>query len=200
MVRQGDGRRAGRYGTAPPSGSRAANDGAAATRAWLERHERSAITDYASATATYRFVKALILIGGPLMVLFCLAVAVTIARSLSSGVALILACLRDIRVRQIAVVREGVVAMAEDELSATVQVERLPLDVGRRDGIGELAEALNPVDEEVGAMASAVERSREPLRPGCMRPPQPCSVSRPAASRPRSVVMIRGISVSCVMP
>jgi len=151
-------------GRATNPGDRAAASAPVGARASLEEQARVATADFESAAATYRFVRGLIWVGAPLMVVFCLVVAFSIARNLSSGVALILGRLHDIRLRQIPVVRQGVVAMAEGELSREVRVERHTLGIDRGDEIGELAEALDAVDEEVGAMASAVERSRETLQ------------------------------------
>ncbi len=125
---------------------------------------RMADADFAEAERTYRLVRWLILVGAPLMVLFCLWVAIGVARNLSSGVTLVLARLQSLRARQLPIVRGGAVAMASGDLSSAIEVQHERLTVDRNDEIGELAVALNEVDEEVASMTEAVERSRVTLQ------------------------------------
>lgn len=130
----------------------------------IDAQVREARTEYAATQSIYRFVRGLILVGAPMMVLFCLWVARSIARNLSSGVAIILGRLQEVRHAWIPEVRAGAVAMAAGDLATILRPPGEPLRVDRHDEIGELADALNGVQEEIAAMADAAERSRSTLR------------------------------------
>ena len=143
---------------------RAAKGVSESIRALAEWQARAAKFDAASAHAAYLRVRNLILIGAPLMALFCFVMGRTIARYLSSGVQRILAGLHDLQHRQIPAVHSNAEAMARGDLDGAVRLDAMPIEVGNRDEIGALAEALNSVQAEVQATAQAADRSRETLR------------------------------------
>ncbi len=133
-------------------------------RALSDWHLQGAARDAEAGAQAYRRVRALILIGAPLMALFCFLVGRGIAGYLSRGVQRILEGLHEVQHGQLAKVRAGAAAMAVGEMDVDLRVVATPIAITNRDEIGELAAALNSVQEEVVATAEAAERSRATLR------------------------------------
>lgn len=131
----------------------------------LIREEQDAATArFVEGHRTYRFVRGLILVGAPLMVLFCLVVALRTAHYLSQGVARVVEAIEAMRRQVIPIVRDGASAIARGALDNAVEVSPTRFDVRSRDEIGEIGEALNAVNDDLVGTAAAVERSRHAMR------------------------------------
>jgi len=131
--------------------------------ALIDLQVRVASEEYASITATYEALRLGFLIGSPILVVLCVWLAFWTSRQLKTMVLRVLNWLGDLQVRQIPALRAGAEAIARGDLSTRIEVQMSRMSDDDRADAGELAGALEHVQQEMVAMAQALEGSRATL-------------------------------------
>ncbi|MCU0635662.1 MAG: methyl-accepting chemotaxis protein, partial [Gemmatimonadaceae bacterium] len=120
-------------------------------------------TEFASASATYRWVTGAVIALAVLILVVSMGVGLWTARYLSQGVQALLDRLRALREQQLPAVRTGADAIARGDLAQAIRVTSAPAVVRSQDELGALDEALNGVLSELVETGAAAERSRVTL-------------------------------------
>ena len=128
--------------------------------ALIDLQVRVAGEEYAAATASYTRLRLLFLVGIPFIILLCIGLARWTAAQLTAMIARVLEWMEDVQHRQIPAVRDAVIALAEGRLDTPVRIQKQEIAAAARNQAGELADALDHVQDAVIATAESAERSR----------------------------------------